>query len=215
MPVTAAPARRIRLLVVDDHPVVVDGVRLLVQGDPAIDVVGSAGCAQEAIERTRELQPDVILLDLRLPDMLATEAIHRLRAVATHTRVALFTAYPDHAAVHAALERGVDGCLLKDAGTTDLVNAIHRLACGIRVVDGRLSDGRASRLREVLYRSGVTRREYEVLRLVAMGHSNPEIGEELNLARNTVKTYLQSAMSKLGARNRVEAIAKAHQANLL
>jgi DNA-binding NarL/FixJ family response regulator len=205
----------VRLLVVDDHPVVTDGVRLLLGGDPSIELVGTARTGQEALDVVPQLAPDVILLDLRLPDMLATEIIGRLRAAVPGVRIVIFTAYADHAALSAALEVGVEGCLLKDAATTDLATAIHRVALGHTVMDPRLGTSVEGGLREALFRAGVTRREYDVLRLVAVGRTNPEIAEQLGLARNTVKTYLQSAMGKLGARNRVEAIAKASEARLL
>lgn len=217
-PATTTPQRRrpVRVLVVDDHPIVRDGVRLLVRHDPRIEVVGSAQTGAEAVRRTLELRPDVVLLDLRLPDMLAPEVLEMLHREAPGVRVLLFTAYSDHAAIRTALARGADGCLLKDAATPDIAAAIHGVAAGNRVIDPRLSasDGDAD-LRTRLQETGITRREYDVLRLVAMGRTNPEIAVELNLARNTVKTYLQAAMHKLGARNRVEAIAKASEARLL
>jgi DNA-binding NarL/FixJ family response regulator len=139
------------VFVVDDHPVVRDGVTLLLRSDPCLSVVGSAESGRLAIERVAALAPDLILLDLRLPDML---------------------------------------------------------------VDPRILPGVGQRS-DALARSGLTRREYEVLRLAAQGQTNPEIAESTGLARNTVKTYLQSALHKLGARNRVEAIGKASEAGLL
>jgi DNA-binding NarL/FixJ family response regulator len=207
--------RTIRVLVVDDHPVVTYGVTLLLRAEEGITLVGSARTGREALAVITELTPDVVLLDLRLPDMLATEVIGKIRGVAPDTKVILFTAYADHAALPAALDAGVAGCLLKDVATTDLATAIHRAHTGLSVMDPRIDAGSAGRMREALYRIGLTRREYEVLRLVAAGHTNPEIAEQMGLARNTVKTYLQSAMAKLGARNRVEAIAKASEARLL
>lgn len=209
---TTAP---IRLLVVDDHPIVTEGVRLMLGNDPGIDLCGTARTGADGLRLSAELAPDVVLLDLRLPDMLATEIIGRLRSAVPGVRIVLFTAYAEHAALSAALEAGVDGCLLKDAATTDLATAIKQVACGLTITDPRLGEAAKGRLREALYNSGLTKREYDVLRLVAVGHTNPEIADRLGLARNTVKTYLQSAMSKLGARNRVEAIARAGEARLL
>ena len=205
----------VSVLVVDDHPVVTHGVTLLLRSEPDITLVGSARTGRAALDTAVQLVPDVILLDLRLPDMLATEVIRRLRSLVPGARVILFTAYADHAALPAALEAGVAGCLLKDVTTNDLASAIHQAHSGRTVMDARIDGQDGGRLREALYRAGLTRREYEVLRLVAAGHTNPEIADELGLTRNTVKTYLQSAMSKLGAHNRVEAIAKASEARLL
>lgn len=205
----------LRLLVVDDHPVVTDGVRMLLRAEPGITVAGTAETGRDAIRLAREVQPDMVLLDLRLPDMLGSEVISVLRAAVPAVKVVLFTAYADHAALPAALEAGVDGCLLKDSSITDFATALRRIASGIRVIDPRLDRRPSSRVQESLFRAGLTRREYAVLRRVAVGRTNPEIAEDLGITRNTVKTYLQSAMGKLGARNRVEAIAKASEAHLL
>jgi DNA-binding NarL/FixJ family response regulator len=205
----------VRLLVVDDHPVVTYGVTLLLRSDPGIALVGSARTGREALDVVGKLMPDVILLDLRLPDMLATEVIRRLRIAAPGVRVILFTAYAEHAALPEALAAGVAGCLIKDVATADLASAVHRARNGEVVMDPRISGSAKTVPHDALCRAGITKREYEVLRLVAAGNTNPEIAEELGLARNTVKTYLQTAMVKLGARNRVEAIAKASEARLL
>jgi len=203
-----------RVMVVDDHPVVRDGVALLLRGEPALAVVGAAESGRAALERAAALRPDLVLLDLRLPDMLAPEVVVGLRAVVPSARVVVFTAHGDHHGVRAALDAGAHGALLKDAAVTDLVAALRRVLRGERVCDPRMVQdeppGRAA-----LARSGLTRREYEVLRLAAQGRTNPEIAETTGLARNTVKTYLQSALHKLGARNRVEAIGKASEAGLL
>ncbi|MEC3979779.1 response regulator transcription factor [Amycolatopsis sp. H20-H5] len=204
----------VTVLVVDDHPVVRDGVSLLLRYDPALTVIGSAESGRAAIQRATELRPDLILLDLRLPDMLAPEVIAGIRRVHPAAPIVVFTAHGDHQGVLAALDAGANGCLLKDVAGTDLIAALRRVLKGERVVDPRIlpDDGRRS---DALARSGLTRREYEVLRLAAQGQTNPEIAESTGLARNTVKTYLQSALHKLGARNRVEAIGKASEAGLL
>lgn len=205
----------IRVLVVDDHPVIRGGVELLAAEDPAITVVGGASTGHEAIKVAQEVAADVVLLDLRLPDMPAPELVTRLRRVAPRVKILLFTAFADHGAIDVLIEAGADGCLVKDITGGDFATAVRRVARGVRVVDPRLAGRHASATPELLFRVGLTRREYEVLRLAAMGQSNPEIAEQLALARNTVKTYLQTAMQKLNSRNRVEAIAKAHEFRLL
>ncbi|MET8850316.1 response regulator transcription factor [Amycolatopsis sp. NPDC004625] len=187
------------VFVVDDHPVVRDGVTLLLRSDPCLTVVGSAESGRLAIERVAAPAPDLILLDLRLPDMLAPEVVTELRRVHPEGRIVVFTAH---------------GCLLKDAAGAQLVTELRRVLRGERVVDPRILPDAGQRS-DALARSGLTRREYEVLRLAAQGQTNPEIAESTGLARNTVKTYLQSALHKLGARNRVEAIGKASEAGLL
>ncbi|WP_210583324.1 response regulator transcription factor [Streptomyces sp. GESEQ-35] len=202
------------VLVVDDHPVVRDGVTLLLRSDPSLVFVGSAESGRAAIERTMELRPDLVLLDLRLPDMLAPEVVTRLRQVHPAGKIVVFTAHADHGGVVAAIEAGADGGLLKDVAGTDLVSALRRVLHGERVVDPRIFQDTSQRS-DALARSGLTRREYEVLRFAAQGKTNPEIADATGLTRNTVKTYLQSALHKLGARNRVEAIRKASEAGLL
>ncbi|MCF6422672.1 MULTISPECIES: response regulator [Amycolatopsis] len=202
------------VLVVDDHPVVRDGVTLLLRAEPSLKLIGSAESGRVALLRVGELRPDLILLDLRLPDMLAPEVIAGLRQVHPAGRIVVFTAHGDHQGLLAALDAGANGCLLKDVAGTDLVSALRRVLRGERVVDPRIMPDHSSRS-DALARSGLTRREYEVLRLAAQGQTNPEIAETTGLTRNTVKTYLQSALHKLGARNRVEAIGKASEAGLL
>ncbi|MEV6166992.1 response regulator transcription factor [Streptomyces sp. NPDC051954] len=202
------------VLVVDDHPVVRDGVTLLLRSDPSLVFVGSAESGLAAIEQAMELQPDLVLLDLRLPDMLAPEVVTRLRQVHPAVKIVVFTAHADHGGVIAAIEAGADGGLLKDVAGTDLVSALRRVLRGERVVDPRIFPDTSQRS-DNLARSGLTRREYEVLRFAAQGKTNPEIADSTGLTRNTVKTYLQSALHKLGARNRVEAIRKASEAGLL
>jgi DNA-binding NarL/FixJ family response regulator len=205
----------IRLLVVDDHPVVVDGLAMLLRTDPAIEIVGSAATAREAAVLARETQPDVALLDLRLPDALGVDAIGILRAAVPALRIILFTAYAQHAGLSAAMEAGIDGCLLKDAGVPDVVDAIHRVMAGERVFDERINNSPAPHAGARLPGIGLSRREYEVLRLAATGRTNVEIAAELGLMPTTTKGYLQSVMQKLGARNRVEAICRAREATLL
>jgi two-component system nitrate/nitrite response regulator NarL len=202
------------VLVVDDHPVVRDGISVLLRTEPSLVLVGAAESGRAGIQRVAELRPDVVLLDLRLPDMLAPEVVAGLRRVHPGVRVVVFTAHGEHHGVLAALDAGADGCLLKDVSGTELVAALRRVLRGEQVVDPRILPD-VGRRSDALARSGLTRREYEVLRLAAQGRTNPEIAEFTGLARNTVKTYLQSALHKLGARNRVEAIGKASEAGLL
>lgn len=205
----------LRILVVDDHPVVRGGVETLLSATPDIRIVGVAQSAREAVVKARELTPDLVLLDLRLPDMLGSEALPHLLAVSPRSKVVLFTAHDEHAALSAALEAGAHGALLKDVTDSDLVDQLRRVAAGVRVIDPRLQASTTAVLRDRLFRLSLSRREYDVVRLAATGKTNPEIAEELGLARNTVKTYLQSAMQKLGARNRVEAVRRAQEEQLL
>jgi DNA-binding NarL/FixJ family response regulator len=205
----------IRVLVADDHPIVLDGVELALQRTASLELAGYASTGRETISAARRLSPDVVLLDMRLPDMLAPEVIRKLLGQNPKTKIIIFTAYPEHAALASALSAGAHGVVVKDMDRADLIDAIRRVAAGERVVYADIGDDTNVVLHRKLRDHGLTQREYEILRHVAMGETNPEIANALGLARNTVKTYLQRTMEKLGARNRVEAIARANQLGIL
>ena len=208
--------RGVRVLVVDDHPIVLDGVTLALDTTSWLRVAGYARCGREAISAVEALRPDVVLLDLRLPDMLGPEAVQALRAKDPDVKIILFTAYPDHAALDAALAAGAHGVVVKDTEREALVDVIRRVVAGERVgLAGASGDSAAVLLTTKLREYGLTRREYDILRRVAMGETNPEIAGALGLTRNTVKTYLQRTLEKLGARNRVEALSRANQLGIL
>jgi DNA-binding NarL/FixJ family response regulator len=198
--------RAVRVLVVDDHPVVRDGVATQLSRHRDIDVVGQAATAKQAVVECARERPDVVLLDLRLPDALAADVVPRLLAVSPASRVLLFTAFPEHAGVGPALAAGACGLLVKDASASTLRQAL------VEVV--RRGSYR-SELPKDTHAGPVSPREYDVLRLVAAGHTNAEIGEQLGLSLNTVKTYLQNVMQKLGARNRAQVITNARAHGLL
>jgi DNA-binding NarL/FixJ family response regulator len=205
------------VLVVDDHPIVLDGVRLLVDSTSWITLAGYARTGREAIAVAEQTQPDVVLLDLRLPDMLGPEVIHGIRRGAPEAKVVLFTAYADHAAVEPALAAGARAVVLKDADRADLVGVVRRVAAGetIPATAGGSAGLANQQLARKLRQWALTRREYDILRRISMGETNPEIAEALGLTRNTVKTYVQSALNKLGARNRIEALNRLHEGGLL
>jgi two-component system nitrate/nitrite response regulator NarL len=211
--------RTISVLVVDDHPIVLDGVRHLVDSTPWIAVAGFARTGREAVVLAEQTQPDVVLLDLRLPDMLGPEVVHGIHRGAPEAQIVLFTAYPDHAAVQPALAAGARAVVLKDADRADLVDIIRRAATGEPLTagsgtgpgPGEISQQLTHKLRQY----ALTRREYDILRHISMGETNPEIAAALGLTRNTVKTYVQSALTKLGARNRIEALNRLNELGLL
>jgi DNA-binding NarL/FixJ family response regulator len=207
----------VSVLVVDDHPIVLDGVRLLVDSTSWITLAGYARTGREAITVAEQTQPDVVLLDLRLPDMLGPEVIYGIRRGAPEAKVVLFTAYADHAAVEPALAAGARAVVLKDADRADLVGVVRRVAAGetIPATAGGSAGLANQQLARKLRQWALTRREYDILRRISMGETNPEIAEALGLTRNTVKTYVQSALNKLGARNRIEALNRLHEGGLL
>jgi DNA-binding NarL/FixJ family response regulator len=203
------------VLVADDHPIVLDGIALALQNTSWLRVAGYARDGRAAIAAVQNLRPDVVLLDLRLPDMLGPEVVQALRVLDPVVKVIVFTAYPEHAALAAALAAGAQGAIAKDTERDDLVDVIRRVVAGERVVRADIAGSSGAMLSRKLREHGLTRREYDILRRVAMGETNPEIAAALGLTRNTVKTYLQRALEKLGARNRVEALSRANQLGIL
>ena len=204
MPVVTAESA-IAVLVVDDHPVVGIGVATLLRGSRA-QVIGHAVSIDDGVRQARQQRPNVILLDLRMGDgVLSVSSVGRLQAACPPAKIVLFTAFPEHPAVGAAIEAGAVGCLVKDTGRNDLVEGIICVAEG-----ARLSSPITARPAV-----GLSSREYEILVRVSVGETNAEIARELMLAPNTIKTYWQSALVKLGARNRADAIRRGYRAGIL
>ncbi len=199
-----APAT-ISILLIDDHPVVITGLVALMRGSRA-HVVADATSIDRGAALAREYAPDVVLLDVRLDrQTLRASDISTLRTAAPEAKIILFTAFPEHPAVGAAIEAGAVGYLLKDTRPTDLVEGV------IAAAEGRPLPVRVRRGSEV----ALTAREYEILVRVAVGGTNTEIARQLFLAPNTVKTYWQNALCKLGARNRADAIYRACLAGII
>ncbi|MEE1760372.1 MULTISPECIES: response regulator transcription factor [unclassified Streptomyces] len=197
--------RPTQIVVVDDHPVVRYGVAAQLNGYPDLRVVGHAETGADAVQLCAGEQPDIVLLDLRLPDCPAADVVAEVHRVSPGSRVLLFTVFPEHAAVAPALAAGACGLLVKDASGTAVRDAIRSVARTGTFRAGRSAPSAAP----------VTAREYDVLRLVAAGYTNPAIGDELNLSVNTVKTYLREMMHKLAARNRAQLISYARTRGLL
>lgn len=213
---------RIRILLVDDHHLVRAGLRLILEEDDSIEVVGEASTGDEAVAMDDELRPDMVVLDVRMPGLGAFEAVRRIRAMHPRTQVIMLTMYDTQQHVAKAMQVGAAGYLTKDASPELVLNTIHTVASGGIV----LRKGRAPR-REILghpsphapgesrMREPLTSRELEILGLVSRGYLNKEIARELNLADITVKKYVQSIMAKLGATNRTEAAVMGVRCGLL
>lgn len=204
-----AEAARTRVLVIDDHPVVVRGVRTMLERDQSMLLVGDANDAGDGIRKALELRADLVLLDLRLPGADLVETVDALRTAAPDAKIVVFTAYSNAAAVARAADAKVDGFLLKDASEGDMVKLLHRVASGESVFQPWQYERSSPQV------APLTQREIQVLRQVAMGRTNAEVAQELLLAPNTVKSYLQSAMRKLGAHNRVEALHRSSELGIL
>jgi DNA-binding NarL/FixJ family response regulator len=204
----------IGVLVVDGHPVVLQGLRRFTADVARVRILEGAESGERALTLARRLRPDVVLVDPWLPDMLLGEAVTRLRGCAPRARVVLFPSRVTPALADTAATLGVDGILGKDASAEHVLAVIERVAAGEVVTDPFRGEA-LRRAAEKLHGPPLTPREHEVLRRAARGESNAEIGRAIHLAPTTVKSYLQSALRKLGARNRVDAVVKLSELQLL
>lgn len=203
----------IRLLIADDHPIVRDGLRGMFAGDARFEVVGEATDGEHAVALAQSLDPDVVLMDLRMPGMDGVTAIRRLRELGVRARVLVLTTYDTDSDVLPAIEAGATGHLLKDAPVTELTRAVAASARGEAV----LSPAVASRLMGQLRSpdTPLSDRELDVLRLVAAGGSNRDIAAKLFISEATVKTHLLHAYAKLGVADRAAAVAVGYERGLL
>jgi DNA-binding NarL/FixJ family response regulator len=217
----------IRVLLVDDQPLLRTGFRLILEAEPDVAVVGEAGEGATALELTRSMLPDVVLMDVRMPGMDGIEATRRIvrEDAARHDpKVLILTTFDLDEYIIEAIRAGASGFLLKDAPPEDLVDAIRIVAAGDAIVapsvTRRLLDRFASRLPAVRDTGGsagldsLTEREREVLRHVARGMSNAEIAGALVVSETTVKTHVGNVLAKLGLRDRVQAVVYAYETGL-
>ncbi|HEX6916867.1 MAG TPA: response regulator transcription factor [Phycicoccus sp.] len=204
----------IRLLVVDDHPVVRAGMVAVLGEEPDLQVVGEAANGAEALALVPRLSPDVVLMDLRMPVMDGAEATRRIVDGPDAPHVLVLTTYDTDADIVRAVEAGARGYLLKDAPTPVLTEAIRRAARGETVLAPPVAARLADRLRAPAGPE-LTAREVEVLGLVARGHSNADIGRRLFIGEATVKTHLIRAFAKLGVADRTAAVTEAHRRGLI
>jgi DNA-binding NarL/FixJ family response regulator len=206
----------IRILVVDDHPIVREGLVAVLENQPDFQVVGAAGAAEEAIRMARSLGPEVVLLDLEMPGMDGVEAIPHLTQAAPAARVLVFTAYDTDERVFGALRAGARGYLLKGASAEEIARAIRTVREGGSHLEARVA---ARLVAEVgaprPAAGGLSGREREVLGLVAGGLSNKQIARSLGITERTVKFHVTSIFNKLGAENRAQAVAMAIQQGLV
>jgi DNA-binding NarL/FixJ family response regulator len=203
------------VLVVDDHPIVRQGLVAALQDEQDFEVVGSAATAEEAIDMTRRFKPDVVLLDLELPGMSGIDAIPELRERSPDSRVLVFTAYDTDERVLAAVRAGANGYLLKGAASAEIAAAVRAVAAGESAMTPRVAARLMSAVRTPGRADGLTRREHEVLRLIAQGLPSKQIALALAISERTVKFHTTSLLRKLEADNRAQAVAIAAQRGLL
>jgi DNA-binding NarL/FixJ family response regulator len=205
----------ITLLIVDDHPVVRDGLRGMFDSAPGFEVVGEAADGREAITLAADLRPDVVLMDLRMPGVGGVEAITELAARGVPSKILVLTTYDTDSDTIPAIEAGATGYLLKDAPRDELFTAVRAAAEGRAVLSPAIASRLVNRVRAPQPTGVLSAREREVLRLVAKGTGNREIAAELFISQATVKTHLTHIYEKLGVKDRAAAVAVAYDRGIL
>jgi DNA-binding NarL/FixJ family response regulator len=204
---------QVSCIVADDHPAMVEAV-VDVLAENGVTVVGRARDGEEALAKIETRKPDVALVDVRMPRLSGIELARRIATVAPETAVVLYTAYGDRALLTEALDAGVRGFVLKEAPLVDLARAVALVAQGGTYVDPVLG-GYLAQSQAASELPSLTQREREVLRLLADGHSNEEIGKRLFISPETVRTHVRKAMDKLDADTRTQAVATALRQSLI
>jgi DNA-binding NarL/FixJ family response regulator len=209
----------IRVVLADDQPLIRAGLCMVVTDAPDIEVVGEASTGTEAVQLTRELRPDVVVMDIRMPGMNGIEAT---RMITTESRVVILTTFDDDNNVYAALRAGASGFLVKDMALDDILTAVRVVAAGNALiaptVTRRLIEEFAARPQPASPSrklTAVTEREHEVLVLVARGLSNHEIATCLHISHGTAKAHVANLLTKLAARDRVQLVVIAYEAGLM
>lgn len=194
---------RIRVFSVDDHPLLREGIAAIINNQPDMQIVAQAATGSEAIQMFRQHQPDITLMDLRLPDMSGIDALIAIRTEFPEARIIMLTTFEGDVDIRRSLEAGARGYMLKNMPPKDLVEGIRQVHAGKK----RIPTEVAAHLAEYFGDDALTEREIEVLRHVAGGNRNREIGERLFISEETVKVHIKHIMEKLGASDRTQAVA--------
>jgi len=210
---------KVRVLIADDHPVVRDGLCQLIDSQPGLEVVGAVASTDQAVATARELNPDVVLLDLSMPGQATLAAIANLLRSDPQPRVLVLSMYEDMAHLRAVLEAGAAGYVGKSLAGTELLGAIHAVAQGRLYVNTTLSTHATQVIPAAIGKNDLTKRlskrEMEILILVSRGHTNRQIAERLGLSVKSVETYRSRLMDKLGTQSRAELVRYALERGLL
>jgi two-component system, NarL family, response regulator len=205
------PIRRIRILIVDDHPVVRAGLTSMLGTQAELEVIGSASSGEEALAKLSQVEPDVLLLDLRMHGMSGVDTLMAMKRSAHDTRVIILTSFETDEDIYRAVQAGAHGYLLKDTSLREMVEAIRTVHAGKRYIPRDI----AARLAERMMRTDLTPREIEILKLLSKGPTNKEIGRALSISENTVKNHVNSIIEKLEVSDRTEAATTAIQRGLI
>jgi two-component system NarL family response regulator len=195
----------IRIVVADDHPIVRDGLNAIINDQPDMEVVAEAADGKETVQLALQHRPDVLLIDLRMPQLNGVEAINTIRAKWPQARIIILTTYDGDEDIYRALQAGAQAYLLKGMPRTELLDTIRAIHAGHK----RIPPEVAARLAERISASQLTERELEVLQLIVAGQSNKEIGNNLSITEGTVKAHVNSILGKLGANDRTQAVTEA------
>jgi DNA-binding NarL/FixJ family response regulator len=208
-------SKTIRILLADDHPVVRDGLAAMLATQPDFEVVGEAGTGAEAVAEAARLRPDVVLMDLEMPELDGIEAIRRLRAADPSVQVVVLTAFDTDERIVGSLQAGAQGYLLKGAPRAEIFAAIRTVSAGGALIPPVVASKLLRQVRAAESPDALTAREIEVLALVAAGLANKEIAERLSITERTVKFHVSSVLSKLGVKNRTQAARLARERRLI
>jgi DNA-binding NarL/FixJ family response regulator len=214
----------VRVLIVDDHALFRRGLQMVLEGETDIDVVGEAGDGQEAIERAENTTPDVVLMDVRMPKRSGIEATRTIKDTLPSTKILMLTISDEEADLYEAIKAGASGYLLKEISIEEVADAVRAVHAGQSLISPSMASKLLNEFAAMVKRRDeraqvpgprLTTRELEVLKLVAKGLNNRDIGQELFISENTVKNHVRNILEKLHLHSRVEAAVYAHRQHLL
>jgi DNA-binding NarL/FixJ family response regulator len=214
-------ADQIRLIIADDHPVVREGLAAILETQPDMDLLGEAADGVEAVALAKQMQPDVVLMDLQMPNMDGVEAIRQIKALAPTTEIVVLTTYDSDEHIFRGIEAGARGYLLKGARKDEVMSAIRAASRGEALLPPVVAGKLVERFTQMAQRQPaemdevLTERELEVLRLMAQGARNKEIAFDLDITERTAKAHVSSILGKLGASDRTEAVTLALRKGLI
>ncbi|MCI0446386.1 response regulator transcription factor [bacterium] len=195
----------IKIMIVDDHPVVREGLSRIIVSESGMEVIAEAETGAEALKQYRKLRPDIVLLDMRMPEMTGIQTIEAIRKEFSNARIIVLSTYDLEEDIYLSLQAGARGYILKDSPRNELLASIRRVHAGERVIPPTI----ATRLAERIGGNELTAREFEVLKLIVNGKSNKQIGDDLGISEGTVKSHVNNILDKLGVTDRTQAVSVA------